>query len=67
MEKHFQHTTSNVALSLIQDWEVQIGKFVKVMPNDFKQALAIRGIALSDQIRDKSVVYQDITVDVMQG
>ena len=67
VEKHFQHTTSNVALSLIQDWEVQIGKFVKVMPNDFKQALAIRGIALSDQIRDKSVVYQDITVDVMQG
>jgi len=67
VEKHFQHTTSNVALSLIQDWDAQIGKFVKVLPDDFKQALASRGIALSDQIRDKSVVYQDIVVDVAQG
>ncbi|WP_375445551.1 glutamate synthase large subunit [uncultured Fibrella sp.] len=64
VEKHFQHTTSNVALSLIQDWDTQIGKFVKVLPDDFKQALASRGIALSDQLRDKSVVYQDIIVDV---
>ncbi|MBO0947394.1 glutamate synthase large subunit [Fibrella forsythiae] len=67
VEKHFQHTTSNVALSLIQDWETQIAKFVKVLPDDFKQALASRGIALSDQIRDKSVVYQDIVVDVAQN
>ncbi|MEZ0484060.1 glutamate synthase large subunit [Fibrella aquatica] len=67
VEKHFQHTTSNVALSLIQDWDTQIAKFVKVLPDDFKQALASRGIALSDQIRDKSVVYQDIVVDATQG
>ena len=67
VEKHFQHTTSNVALALMQDWEMQIGKFVKVMPGDFKAALASRGISLADQIRDKSVVYQDITVDVVQG
>jgi glutamate synthase (NADPH/NADH) large chain len=67
VEKHFQHTTSNVALSLIQDWDAQIARFVKVLPDDFKQALASRGIALSEQIRDKSVVYQDIIVDVAQG
>jgi glutamate synthase (NADPH) large chain len=65
VEKHFQHTTSNVALALIQDWAAQIGKFVKVMPADFKAALASRGIALSDQIRDKTIVYQDIVVDVV--
>ena len=64
VEKHFQHTTSNVALALMQDWDAQLGKFVKVMPGDFKAALASRGISLADQIRDKSVVYQDITVDV---
>ena len=67
VEKHFQHTTSNVALALIQDWTAQLGKFVKVMPTDFKAALASRGITLADQIRDKSVVYQDITVDVAGG
>ena len=31
------------------------------MPSDFRQALAGRGISLSDQIRDKNIVYQDIT------
>jgi len=67
VDKHFQYTTSNVALNLIQDWDNLIGQFVKVMPGDFRQALAGRGISLADQIRDKNVVYQDITVDVTQG
>ena len=67
IDKHFQYTTSNVALALIQDWDNQIGQFVKVMPGDFRNALAGRGISLADQIRDKSIVYQDITVDVTQG
>ncbi|MFD1143419.1 glutamate synthase large subunit [Larkinella insperata] len=65
VEKHFQYTTSNVALQLIQDWDHLIGQFVKVMPTDFRKALAGRGISLTDQIRDKNVVYQDIVVDVV--
>ena len=67
VEKHFEYTTSNVALALMQDWDRQISRFVKVMPDDFRKALAGRGISLADQIRDKNVVYQDITVDVTQG
>ena len=67
VEKHFQYTTSNVALTLIQDWDNQVSRFVKVMPGDFRQALAGRGISLADQLRDKSIVYQDITVDVTHG
>jgi glutamate synthase (NADPH) large chain len=51
----------------MHDWDRQIGRFVKVMPGDFRKALAGRGISLADQIRDKNVVYQDITVDVTQG
>ncbi|RCR65878.1 glutamate synthase large subunit [Larkinella punicea] len=67
VEKHFQYTTSNVALQLIQDWDNLIKQFVKVMPSDFRKALAGRGISLADQIRDKNVVYQDIVVDVAHG
>jgi len=67
VEKHFEYTTSNVALALMQDWDRQISRFVKVMPDDFRNALAGRGIALADHIRDKNAVYQDITVDVMPG
>ncbi|GAB3273909.1 glutamate synthase large subunit [Larkinella harenae] len=65
VEKHFQYTTSNIALQLIQDWKNLISQFVKVMPSDFRKALAGRGVSLSDQIRDKNVVYQDIVVDVV--
>ncbi|WP_266366671.1 glutamate synthase large subunit [Tellurirhabdus rosea] len=65
VEKHFQFTTSNVAFSLMQDWDNLIGQFVKVMPTDFRKALAGRGVALSEVIRDKNVVYQDIVVDVV--
>ena len=43
---------------------MQIGKFVKVMPTDFRNALASRGISLAEQLQDKNVVYQDIVVDV---
>jgi glutamate synthase (NADPH) large chain len=64
IEKHFQYTTSNVAFMMMQDWETYLSQFVKVMPNDFKKALAGRGISLSQQIADKNVVYQDIVVDV---
>ena len=64
VEKHFQYTTSGLALMLIEKWETYIGQFVKVMPQDFKKALASRGISLSQQIADKNVVYQDITVEV---
>ncbi|MCY7357332.1 MAG: hypothetical protein LH609_07635, partial [Rudanella sp.] len=65
IDKHFQYTTSNVALALIQDWDNRVGQFVKVIPTDFRQALASRGISLSEQLHDKSVVYQDIVVDVV--
>ena len=67
VEKHFQHTTSNVALALIQNWDAQVGQFIKVMPDDFRDALAGRGISLAQQINNKNVVYQDITVDVTPG
>ncbi|GAB2770789.1 glutamate synthase large subunit [Rhabdobacter roseus] len=64
VEKHFQYTTSNVAFQLTQNWDDAIKQFVKVLPNDFKEALASRGITLSQQIADKNVVYKDIVVDI---
>ena len=64
VEKHFQFTTSNVAFQLLQNWDESVGQFVKVLPNDFKNALESRGITLAQQIADKNVVYKDITVDV---
>ena len=64
VDKHFQYTTSNVAFQITQNWEEVVKQFVKVLPTDFKLALESRGISLSQQIADKSVVYQDIVVNV---
>jgi len=64
VEHHFQHTTSNVAFDLLQNWEVSVKQFTKVLPRDFKVALESRGISLSDQIKNKNVVYKDIVIEV---
>ncbi|GAA4432599.1 glutamate synthase large subunit [Ravibacter arvi] len=65
VDRHFQYTTSNVAFGLLQNWSKGVQQFVKVMPRDFKAALDERGISLTEQIKDKNVVYKDIVVDVI--
>ena len=39
VERHQLHTGSAVASGLLSDWEASLGKFVKVMPRDYKRAL----------------------------
>jgi glutamate synthase (ferredoxin) len=37
--QHAGYTGSRVAARLLGDWERSIGKFVKVMPRDYRRAL----------------------------
>jgi glutamate synthase (NADPH/NADH) large chain len=39
LERHHLHTGSQRARALLDDWAVTVGKFVKVMPRDYAQAL----------------------------
>jgi glutamate synthase domain-containing protein 2/glutamate synthase domain-containing protein 1/glutamate synthase domain-containing protein 3 len=39
IEEHAQRTGSPVAQGLIDDWDRSLGRFVKVMPHDYKRAL----------------------------
>ncbi|WP_152433461.1 glutamate synthase large subunit [Erythrobacter sp. THAF29] len=39
VERHQLHTGSAVASELLADWDAALGKFVKVMPRDYKRAL----------------------------
>ncbi|WP_373515442.1 glutamate synthase large subunit [Persicitalea sp.] len=64
IDKHFQYTTSNVAFQITQNWQDIMKQFVKVLPNDFRDALASRGVTLAQQVADKSVVYGDVVVNV---
>jgi glutamate synthase (NADPH) large chain len=37
IEAHLKETDSDLARRLLQDWATTIGRFVKVMPTDFKR------------------------------
>ena len=45
VEKHLQYTGSAIAQRLLDDWQGAIGRFVKVMPRDYKRVLEERGAA----------------------
>jgi glutamate synthase (NADPH/NADH) large chain len=40
IERHLHYTNSAVARRILDDWEGYLPKFVKVMPVDYKRALA---------------------------
>ena len=40
VEEHLERTGSAVAARLLGDWEAALSRFVKVMPHDYKRALA---------------------------
>jgi len=40
IEEHHLRTLSPVAARILRDWDATLDKFVKVMPHDYKRALA---------------------------
>ena len=40
IERHLHYTNSSVARTILDDWESQVKHFVKVMPVDYRRALA---------------------------
>jgi glutamate synthase domain-containing protein 3 len=40
IEEHHLRTRSAVAARVLGDWEAHLARFVKVMPHDYKRALA---------------------------
>ena len=63
VEKHERFTGSTVARRVLNDWDASLGKFVKVMPVDYKRVLQERkdretGIANSASVEESSVGTQ---------
>ena len=40
INKHVKHTSSNKATGILSNWEAEKKSFIKVMPTDYKKALA---------------------------
>ena len=65
IEQHFSYTDSGIAKKILDNWTDTLPQFIKVMPQDFKKALAMRDISYSEVLEDKNVVYRDIQVEVI--
>jgi glutamate synthase (NADPH/NADH) large chain len=46
IERHMHYTNSRRAKQILDDWDRYVGKFVKVMPHDFRRVLEERAAAL---------------------
>jgi glutamate synthase (NADPH/NADH) large chain len=40
LRNHFKYTSSELALTILHDWEAQKNAFIKIMPEEYKRALA---------------------------
>lgn len=50
IDKHYLYTNSDVAEKILSNWDVEVSKFVKVMPRDYKAVLLRRKVeALQDK------------------
>ena len=65
ISQHLDYTESDVAENILNNWDNILPQFVKVMPQDFKKALAIRNISVAEVLEDKNVVYRDIQVEIV--
>ena len=44
VRNHFTYTSSKMALDLLNEWDISLGNFVKVMPRDYKRVLTEKAI-----------------------
>ncbi|QTM99549.1 glutamate synthase large subunit [Sediminibacillus dalangtanensis] len=53
VENHYHYTSSSKAAAILSDWDHAVGKFVKVIPKDYKQTLehieGLKASGLSDE------------------
>ena len=51
---HKEYTGSKVAADILKNWNVEVGRFVKVIPTDYKKAL--------NKLKEKSSEKQGVAV-----
>ena len=48
LEKHYEYTGSDVAKAILDNWDSEIKKFVKVIPRDYKKVITVLDEELSN-------------------
>ena len=64
LEKHIELTNSTKGKTILDNFGASASLFKKVLPVDYRNALATRHLSISDVLNDKDRVYQDIQIDL---
>jgi glutamate synthase (ferredoxin) len=48
VRKHEQYTASEVARRVLESWDENVTKFVKVLPNDYKRVIEVQAKMLAE-------------------
>jgi glutamate synthase (NADPH/NADH) large chain len=56
VEAHFGHTDSAVAKGLLASWSVEVSRFRKVMPTDYKRVLTVQAQAAAEGLDEEATV-----------
>ncbi len=64
ISNHVNYTNSNKGKKILDNFELMSTRFKKVLPIDYRNALANRNLNISEILEDKNRVYKDIIIDV---
>ncbi|MFM1913675.1 MAG: Glutamate synthase, partial [Bacteroidota bacterium] len=64
ISNHVNYTNSTKGKKILDNFELMSTRFKKVLPIDYRNALANRNLNISEILEDKNRVYKDIIIDV---
>ena len=64
LQKHVEFTHSVKGKLVLDNFDSISNQFKKVMPMDYRNALAVRKLSITDVINDKNKVYTDIQIEL---
>jgi len=60
IHQHARHTGSLVAADLLADWPASAGRFLRVMPRDYKRVLGIRAEATASGVDADALIMESV-------
>ena len=64
LQKHIDFTHSVKGKSVLDNFDSVSNQFKKVLPTDYRNALAVRKLSITDVMNDKNKVYKDIQIEL---
>ena len=56
IERHLEYTGSAVASRMLASWSIEVSRFRKVMPTDYKRVLTVQAQARAEGLNEQETV-----------